>query len=113
MKKALGKSTRIPDVTASELGTASQALLCGWTLAVLYALSQHPQRFNELKAKLPDVPPRSIARILKRLEVNGIVVRRVSPTRSPAVFYSIPAGSKVYEIAAAFHNWASREFSKH
>ena len=60
-----------------------------WTFALLCALSKQPMRFSELRRKLSMVPGKSLTRSLERLEADGLIERKVHPTRPPHVTYSL------------------------
>ncbi|OLR94398.1 winged helix-turn-helix transcriptional regulator [Actinokineospora bangkokensis] len=60
-----------------------------WSLLVLNALCDRPQRFNELRQHLPAVTPKSLTACLRRLERNGVVDRVVLSTEPVAVEYRI------------------------
>ncbi len=61
-----------------------------WTLLILRELLAGPQRFSDLRRRLPDVSSSVLSTRLERLEEKGIVSRReLDP----------PAGSMVYELA--------------
>ena len=60
-----------------------------WTLLLVRELSTGPKRFKDLLGGLPGIGTNLLAARLKRLEVEGIVVRATLPP---------PAGSSVYEL---------------
>lgn len=63
-----------------------------WTLLLLRELVPGPQRFSDLKARLPGVSSSVLASRLARLEEKGLIARRELPP---------PAASMVYELAEA------------
>ncbi|MBI1738920.1 MAG: helix-turn-helix transcriptional regulator [Acidobacteria bacterium] len=68
---------------------ALKTLGARWTLVVLRVLLDRPHRFSELKNAVVCIPDRSLARVLDRLEREGIVRRSVRPARPPQVVYSL------------------------
>jgi DNA-binding HxlR family transcriptional regulator len=70
--------------------TACMKFLGGaWTPNVIWYLRSEPRRFSELMADIPGVSPKVFSARLKRLENDGILVRRVVPTSPPTVEYSL------------------------
>jgi DNA-binding HxlR family transcriptional regulator len=63
-----------------------------WTLLVIRQLMFGPQRFTDLEAGLPGVPPSLLSSRLKELSDAGLVGRRTLPP---------PAASTVYELSDA------------
>lgn len=60
-----------------------------WTPNIIWYLRSEPRRFSELMADIPGVSPKVFSARLKRLEKDGIVIRRVVPTSPPTVEYSL------------------------
>jgi len=63
-----------------------------WTILLLRELVPGPQRFSDLKARLPGVSSSVLAGRLARLEEKGLIAKRELPA---------PAASTVYELAEA------------
>jgi DNA-binding HxlR family transcriptional regulator len=66
-----------------------QFLKGAWTPNVIWYLRAEPRRFSELMADIPGVSPKVFTARLKRLELDGIVIRQVMPTSPPTVEYSL------------------------
>lgn len=76
-----------------------------WSVHVLEELCEGPCRFNELRRRVP-ASQKSLSATLRRLERNGIVVRRVLDARPVAVEYSItPLGKTLREPVDAILRW--------
>jgi DNA-binding HxlR family transcriptional regulator len=60
-----------------------------WTILMIRELIAGPRRFTDLLAGLPGISTNLLAERLKRLEQQGLIVRRVLPP---------PAASTVYEL---------------
>lgn len=60
-----------------------------WTPAIIWNLSQKPRRFSELKEDVQGVSAKVLTARLKKLEVEGVVIREVMPTSPPTVEYSL------------------------
>jgi len=63
-----------------------------WTMLLLRELIAGPQRFSDLKERLPGVSSSVLAGRLVRLEEKGLIAKRELPA---------PAASTVYELAEA------------
>ena len=60
-----------------------------WTLLIVRELMNGPQRFTDLRAGLPGVPPNLLSSRLRELEDGGLIARRELPP---------PAARTVYEL---------------
>ncbi len=65
-----------------------------WTFLIVRELVAGPRRFKDLIDGLPDISTNLLSDRLKRLEQQGVIVRRVLPP---------PAGSTVYELTTLGH----------
>ncbi len=84
-----------------------------WAMLVLALLAQGPVRFNRLRATIEGVSQKVLSQTLKRLERDGLVVRRVFPTVPVTVEYSItPLGRTLAVTAAALTRWAEGNVEK-
>lgn len=80
-----------------------------WTTLVLIALSRRPHRFNELLRAIPDISKRMLTQTLRELERDGLVSRRVFPTKPPTVEYQLTAlGASLLEPIAGLVAWAEK-----
>ena len=79
-----------------------------WSLQVLDALCEQPQRFNELRRTIPVVTQKSLTTTLRRLERNGMVERVVLGTRPVAVEYRISElGSSLQDLIDNLFRWTA------
>lgn len=77
-----------------------------WSVLILAALNDGPLRFNEIKRRLEGITQKSLTQGLRRLERNGIVVRRVIPVSPIAVEYEVtPLGHTLKEPFGALYKW--------
>lgn len=77
-----------------------------WSVLVILLLSEETLRFNEIKRSLDGVTQKALTQSLRRLERNGMVVRRVIPTSQVAVEYSLTSlGRTVLVPFEALHAW--------
>ena len=76
-----------------------------WSMMVMAVLDR-PTRFNEIKRRLEGVTQRVLTQTLRRLERNGMVVRRVLPTSPVGVEYSLaPLGESLREPFGRLYDW--------
>lgn len=78
-----------------------------WTVLILSVLCTQPARFNDLKRRLDGITHKALSDALKRLERNGLISRKVLPTRPIGVEYTITdLGCSLREPFAALYNWS-------
>lgn len=79
-----------------------------WQLIVLYALAQHPHRFNELQRVAPGVSHKVLTETVRHLEAHGLIDRDVNAGATPCVIYSLSErGESVRPILDAMTTWGS------
>lgn len=67
----------------------------------MWYLSSQARRFNELKHDLRGVSSKVLAQRLKRLELDGLVIRREVATSPPSVEYALsPLGHELQPALA-------------
>jgi Predicted transcriptional regulators len=77
-----------------------------WSMMVLTVLDEGPMRFNGIKRHLEGVTQKALTQCLRRLERNGLVVRRVLPLSPVAVEYEItPLGRSLQPPFKALYKW--------
>lgn len=73
-----------------------------WTLLVLRDLSLSPQRFTDLRAGLPGIPPNVLSQRLKRLVEDGlVVVEELPPPAARSVYTLTDRGRDVIPVLRA------------
>jgi DNA-binding HxlR family transcriptional regulator len=88
---------------------AADLLGSRWTLTIVYAAHSGATRFNELKAAVGPIPPRTLVARLGELEAAGIVERVVVDARPPQVEYRLTAeGHRLEALLAALTAFADR-----
>jgi DNA-binding HxlR family transcriptional regulator len=60
-----------------------------WTPNIIWYLSKNPRRFTELKSDISGISAKMLTQRLKRLETDGVVLRKVMPTSPPTVEYRL------------------------
>lgn len=78
-----------------------------WRPMIIYWLLQGPMRFNELQRRLGAVTHRTLSKTLKKMEADGLVIRRDYGEIPPRVDYSLtPRGRSLEPILRAMERWA-------
>lgn len=77
-----------------------------WSIMILSVLCTQPQRFNALRRRLEGITQKALTQALRRLERNGLILRRVIASSPVAVEYSItPLGQTLRDPFAALYVW--------
>ena len=77
-----------------------------WSVLILTALDEGPLRFNGLKRRLLGVTQKALTASLRRLERNGLVLRRLVSVSPVAVEYRItPLGLTLLPPFMALYRW--------
>ncbi len=83
-----------------------------WTLLVLYALSQGTKRYTELQNQIGRISPKMLTQVLRNLEKDRLVSRKVYPVVPPMVEYSLtPLGLSLAKPLAGLCVWAEDHYS--
>src|SRR3954470_10804555 len=78
-----------------------------WAGAILYALTDGPLHFAELKESVPGMSDRLLSCRLKELEKAGLVQREVQPETGVRVTYELPdKGHPLEPVMAELRDWA-------
>lgn len=78
-----------------------------WTILVVGALSNGPQRYNALRRMIDGISQRMLTLTLKGLEKDGLVTRTLYPTVPPRVDYELTdLGRSLVGTLAAVAEWA-------
>lgn len=78
-----------------------------WSLLVILLLREGGQRFSEMQRAIPDISQRMLTQTLRKLERDGLVSRKVTPSIPPRVDYAITdLGKSVFEPIGAMAQWA-------
>jgi DNA-binding HxlR family transcriptional regulator len=80
-----------------------------WAGAILYALTESPMRFAELKHSVPGMSDRLLSTRLKELEEEGLVDRNVYAGTPVRVEYALTEkGSSLGPAIVELRTWARR-----
>lgn len=78
-----------------------------WSVLLLIALARGPVRFNALKREVEGISQKVLGQALKRLERNGLVVRRAFATVPVTVEYEVTTlGRSLYPIVESLRGWS-------
>lgn len=89
--------------------TAQKVIQGKWTILIMYILSDGPIRFNELQRQLPKMTHATLAKQLKQLEADGLIIRTEYPQIPPKVEYSLSEiGRKFDLILDSFEVWGQQ-----
>ena len=82
-----------------------------WSVLAMFALSQGPTRFGELRRGLPGISQRMLSQTLRMLQRDGLVLRRVQATSPPGVEYRLTAlGQSILVPLRHMLDWANANF---
>jgi DNA-binding HxlR family transcriptional regulator len=80
-----------------------------WTGAIVWALSERPMRFGELRKVVPGLSDRLLSQRLRELEEEGLVEREVEAGTPVRVTYSLTAiGSELGPSISELRKWAKQ-----
>ena len=81
-----------------------------WKLVILFHLfGGKVLRFSELERAIPNITQKMLGQQLRRMESDGIVVRKAYPEVPPRVEYSLtPWGQALCPALDAILKWADR-----
>ena len=84
-----------------------------WTVLVVSALSDGPLHFGELKRAIGGVAPKVLTSVLRSLERDGIITRRVYTASPIRVEYDLTAlGSSLLTAVEYLREWAEENMTK-
>ena len=80
-----------------------------WTPIVLYCLSGGVRRFGEMQRQIPDISKKMLIQVLRSLEADGLVERKVFQVVPPKTEYRLTSdGRRLHEPVALLCTWANR-----
>ncbi|MBF6180379.1 winged helix-turn-helix transcriptional regulator [Nocardia otitidiscaviarum] len=78
-----------------------------WSMLVIVLLGGRAHRYNELHRAIEGISQRMLTRVLRTLESEGLVHRKVYPTVPPSVEYSLTElGTSLLPPISALADWA-------
>ncbi|PZT87898.1 MAG: transcriptional regulator [Gordonia sp. (in: high G+C Gram-positive bacteria)] len=103
MREAIRKAAEVcpVEVAVAVLGGS-------WKMTIVKHLTEGTLRFGELGRAVGAVTPRVLARQLRELEADGIVLRTVYSQVPPKVEYSLtPLGETLASMVRALNDWGA------
>jgi DNA-binding HxlR family transcriptional regulator len=98
-----------PQDALEALGRALRVVGDRWSLAVVAALLDGPLRYGELQARLGSVAPNVLARRLRQLEEEGLLVARPYSDRPPRHEYGLTeTGRDLAAAARVLTDWGAQ-----
>jgi DNA-binding HxlR family transcriptional regulator len=101
----------IPDVLDALCGARQVLDLVAdkWAILAIYALGEGTRRTGDLQRRLGGISPKVLTETVRRLERNGLVLRRTYPVVPPKVEYSLtPLGRTLLLPLNDLCQWAER-----
>ena len=78
-----------------------------WSMLIVMLLGPGSRRFNELKRSVDGISQRMLSLTLRRLERDGLVDRKVTPTVPPRVDYALTElGQSLRAAVQTLGEWA-------
>src|SRR5262245_8486233 len=80
-----------------------------WTLLIVRELLYGPQRYSDLQATLPGIPPNLLASRLRDLEADGLVERQTLPPPAARTVFALTAdGRDLERVVRDLGRWGLR-----
>jgi DNA-binding HxlR family transcriptional regulator len=80
-----------------------------WAVLILLLVREDAMRFNALRRAIEGISQKMLSQVLKSLERDGLIRRRVIPTVPVTVEYSItPLGKTLANAVDPLRDWAER-----
>jgi DNA-binding HxlR family transcriptional regulator len=85
-----------------------------WKIVVIsYLVNAGTLRYNELEKLIPAVTPKMLVKVLKELEEEKLIKRKVYAEVPPRVEYSItPLGKTLMPLISEIRNWGTHHKEK-
>jgi DNA-binding HxlR family transcriptional regulator len=84
-----------------------------WTVLVLGLLKGRPKRFSVLKREIEGISQKMLTQTLRKLESDGLIIRRVFPTVPVTVEYELTSlGNSLNDVMEPLRQWAEKNMSR-
>jgi DNA-binding HxlR family transcriptional regulator len=84
-----------------------------WAVLILLLVRDEPMRFNALRRAIEGISQKMLSQVLKSLERDGLIKRRVIATVPVTVEYSItPLGATLSKAVDALRDWAENNLKE-
>lgn len=78
-----------------------------WEILILKELSQEPLRYGAIGKRIPQVSSKVLVQHLRKMENDGLIVRKIYPEVPPKVEYSLSAmGESIFTVFVELRRWA-------
>jgi len=85
-----------------------------WKPIIIWLLMQETKRFGELSKSIPGVSLKVLARQLKELESDGIIIRKAYPEIPPRVEYFLSKkGETLKDLMESLASWSKNNILHH
>jgi len=93
---------------------AALAIIGGkWKFFILWAVSDGPKRFGELRRKVAGISEKMLIQELKEMEQDGLVLRKDYKEVPPRVDYTLsPFGAELFEAVEPLSAWGARHIER-
>ncbi|MEM9223546.1 MAG: helix-turn-helix domain-containing protein [Pseudomonadota bacterium] len=83
-----------------------------WTPIVIHCLASGTRHFGEMQRRIPGLSKKMLTQVLRRLERQGLVARRVLNAVPPRTDYQLTSlGERLHEPIAIICEWANENES--
>lgn len=80
-----------------------------WTVMVIGALADGPQRFGQLHRRAGGISPKVLTQVLRALARDGLITRTIFPEVPPHTEYQLTAlGTRLIAPLHGLRNWAEQ-----
>ena len=80
---------------------------------ILYQLSGGVKRYGQLRKLLPEITPKMLTQVLRELESDLLITRKVYLEVPPKVEYTLhPTGLEMMPAITLLKNWATEQLKK-
>jgi DNA-binding HxlR family transcriptional regulator len=84
-----------------------------WAVLILILIREEPMRFNALRRTIEGISQKMLSQVLKSLERDGLIKRRVFATVPVTVEYSItPLGQTLAAAVDPLRDWAEENLKE-
>lgn len=78
-----------------------------WSLLIILLLQNGEHRFSAIGREIPDISQKMLTQTLRKLEREGLISRKVTPSIPPRVDYKLTKlGHSLFEPIGAMTQWA-------
>lgn len=105
---------RIISLTDTPFGYTLSMIGGKWRLVILYWLIEYDTiRFNELQRKIGTITYKTLSTELKKMETDGLIIRKEYPQIPPKVEYSLSdKGRSLFPIMEIMCKWGTENSGK-